>query len=226
MMIFFDLDDTLLDSEAAHRVALMKIINDFSLKADPEKIFPGWIRITDHYLNLFFRNFISQGEQRTKRIKELFRICGREIPDEEAIPVYLKYHRYFIESCKAFPETIPVLEKLQGFRMGIISNGPAADQTKKLVDNKLIGYFYPVIISEAIGHSKPQREIFDAALAAAGELPSDCIFVGDSFENDYIGGKNAGIRTIWLDRKKSQASPDCETIHCLSELINLLPTSR
>jgi len=119
MMIFFDIDDTLLDGESAHQAALTKIADDYSLKADPEKIFADWIKITDHYLNLFFRNVISQREQRTQRIKELFRICGREIPEEETIPVYLKYHRHFNESCKAFPETIPVLEKLQGFRMGI-----------------------------------------------------------------------------------------------------------
>lgn len=222
MMIFFDIDDTLLDSEAAHRVALTKIISDYALKADPQKVFDPWIKITDHYLNLLFRNLISLREQRAQRIKELFLICGKKISEEEAIPVYSNYHRHFVASCKVFPETIPVLKKLQGLRMGIISNGPTADQTKKLVDNGLIGYFNPVIISEAVGHSKPQREIFNAALTAAGELPGDCIFIGDSYENDYIGGINAGIRTIWLDRKKTLASAGCETIHCLSDLVSLL----
>ncbi len=223
MMIFFDLDDTLLDSESAHKVAVKKIFDDYSLDVVPEEIFSEWITITDHYLNLYFREVISQREQREKRITELFRICGKTIPREEAIPVYLKYHRHFVDSCEVFPETISVLEELQCFRMGIITNGPVADQTKKLVNNKLIGYFNPVIISEAVGHAKPQREIFDAALRLAGEVPSDCIFIGDSYENDYLGGWDAGIRAIWLNRKSSQPFPGCETIQCLRDLLHILP---
>lgn len=223
MMIFFDIDDTLLDSESAHKVALKKIVDEYSLDTDPEELFSRWMSITDHYLNLFFRNEISQTVQRTERITKLFSLAGKEIPEVETIPVYLKYHRHFLESCKVFPETIPVLEQLKGFRMGIISNGPVADQTYKLEKNGLIRYFDTVVISEAVGYSKPEKEIFDAALQKAGQIPSGSIFIGDSYENDYLGGKNAGMKAIWLDRKKSPNPAGCESVHSLVELIDLLP---
>ena len=222
MMIFFDIDDTLLDSESAHKVALKIIVDEYSLDADPEELFIRWMSITDYYLNLFFRNEISQKEQRTKRITELFSLSGKEISEEESIPVYLKYHRYFVESCQAFPETIPVLEQLKGFRVGIITNGPVADQTYKLEKNGLLHYFNPVIISEGVGHSKPQKEIFEAAFRAAGQVPSGCIFIGDSYENDYMGGTNAGMKAIWLNRKRSPTPAGCESVHSLYELIDYL----
>jgi HAD superfamily hydrolase (TIGR01549 family) len=221
MIIFFDIDDTLLNSEFAHKVALMKIVHDYSLRANPEIIFNEWIKITEHYLNLFFRNVISQREQQEMRINELFRICGKVVTKEETIPIYLKYHQHFIESCHVFPDTIPLLKKLQGYRMGIITNGPKVDQTKKLIDNELIKYFDPIIISEEVGHCKPYKEIFEAASRKAGELLSDCIFIGDSYVNDYLGGKNAGMKVIWLNRKRSQTHSCIETIHSLSELIYL-----
>lgn len=222
-MIFFDLDDTLLDSESAHKVALEKIVDDYSLEVVPDEIFQEWIALTDHYLNLYFREVINQSEQREKRIIELFRICGKKIHREKAIPVYLEYHRCFVDSCEVFPETISVLKELQDFRMGIITNGPIVDQTKKLVNNKLIGYFNPVIISEAVGYTKPKREIFDTALRIAGKVPSNCIFVGDSYENDYLGGWGAGMRAIWLNRRGSQPFPGCETIQTLRDLLHILP---
>lgn len=223
MMIFFDVDDTLLDSESAHKVALTKITDEYALRVNPDEIFAEWMNLTNHYLNLFFRNMISGTDQQAKRITELFRIAGEKIPEEETKPVYLKYRRYFVKSCRVFPETIPVLERLHECRMGIITNGPVADQSYKLEKNGLIRYFDTVVISEAVGYSKPEKEIFDAALQKAGQIPSGSIFIGDSYENDYLGGKNAGMKAIWLDRKKSPNPAGCESVHSLVELIDHLP---
>lgn len=42
-MIFFDLDDTLLYSESAHKVAVKKIFDDYSLDVVPEEVFSEWL---------------------------------------------------------------------------------------------------------------------------------------------------------------------------------------
>ncbi|HBL78366.1 MAG TPA: hypothetical protein DD458_24340 [Prolixibacteraceae bacterium] len=222
MMIFFDIDDTLVDSEAAHKIAVKKILEDYSLKVNPDDIFSEWIDITNRYLKLYFEKKMTLTEQRTSRIKELCKISGREIHDEEALLIYFDYHRHFLQSCVAFPETIPVLEKLKDFKLGIITNGPVSDQINKLKDNHLIRFFDPIIISEEVGFSKPQKEIFDIAAERSNRLLSECIFIGDSYELDYLGGTNAGMKTIWLDRKKSQPKPYCESIQSLHELIGYL----
>lgn len=51
-MIFFDLDDTLLDSESAHKVAVKKIFDDYSLDVVPDEIFQEWIVLTDQSITV------------------------------------------------------------------------------------------------------------------------------------------------------------------------------
>ncbi len=219
MILFFDIDDTLVDSKSAHRIALNKTRSEYSLAINPEDIFARWIDITSRYLKLYFQNKITLTAQRTGRIKELWEMAGLQITDDEAFQVYENYHRFFLQSCKAFPETIPVLEKLKDFRLGIITNGTVADQTRKLVCNGLIHYFDPVIISEGVGFSKPRKEIFQIAAERSGHHLSECIFIGDSYELDYQGGLNAGMRTVWLNRNEERKNSEEVSVSSLSEFV-------
>lgn len=220
MMIFFDIDDTLTDSESAHKQAILNLFSDYSMKVEPDAVFSKWMEITSKYLTLYFEDKISLEEQRAARIKELFMISGQQIQKKEALIIYADYHRDFLQSCIVFPETIPVLEmlKMNDFRLGIITNGSVADQTEKLRKNKLDEYFDPIIISEEVGFAKPKVEIFLAAAQTAKQPLPECIFVGDSYEYDYLGGVAAGMKTIWLDRKRSMRPPESESIHSLLEL--------
>ena len=222
MILFFDIDDTLLDSEAAHYAAISKIIFDYSLNIIPDQVFREWLQITDMYLKLYFRNEITANQQRIIRIKKLWEIAGQQIADEDALVAYKNYHQYFKESCFLFPETIPTLEKLKNYKMGIISNGPVADQNYKLERNGLIHYFDPIIISEGVGISKPQKEIFELAAKQANEPLNECIFVGDSYELDYLGGADAGMKTILIDRTGSQTNLNCRSIRSLNEISDQL----
>jgi len=73
MTIFFDLDDTLIDSEAAHILAIEKIWKDYSMENTvPEYIGQQWITITDKYLKLYFENQLSLEEQRIQRMIDLW----------------------------------------------------------------------------------------------------------------------------------------------------------
>jgi putative hydrolase of the HAD superfamily len=76
-----------------------------------------------------------------------------------------------------------------------------------------------VIISEKVGYSKPEKEIFTFAAQQVCVALSDCIYVGDSFETDYTGSINAGMKGIWLDRKNSKLNLKCEKIKSLVELL-------
>ena len=52
----------------------------------------------------------------------------------------------------------------------------------------------------------------------------DCIYVGDSYENDVIGAKNANWKCIWLNKKGLKAmdiKPDYE-VNDEEALLNLI----
>jgi 4-nitrophenyl phosphatase len=59
---------------------------------------------------------------------------------------------------------------------------------------------------------KPERPMFDAALAALGADPPHAAMLGDRLETDILGGQNAGLRGILVltgatDRAALDASP-------------------
>ena len=60
------------------------------------------------------------------------------------------------------------------------------------------------IISGAVGLKKPDKAIFDLAKKQMGLSNKKLYYVGDSFENDVLGAKKAGWKTIWLNRRQHQ----------------------
>lgn len=221
MVVFFDIDDTLVDSESAHRIAVKKILADYSLKVNPDHVFRKWTEITNRYLKFYFEKKVTLNQQRISRIKELWIFMGQEVNDKEARLIYQKYHHHFLESCVVFADVVPALERLKDFKLGIITNGTRSDQIDKLKNNGLLHYFNPIVISEDVGFSKPQKEIFELAAKRSDQLLSECVLIGDSYELDYMGSTNAGMKAIWLDRKKTQNDFQCEKIDSLSGLILL-----
>jgi HAD superfamily hydrolase (TIGR01509 family) len=223
MVIFFDIDDTLIDSESAHIYAIQQIYQyHFSnLATSLNDIVHRWIEITNKNLNLFFKGELTLEQQRINRIVEFWQINGVNISKDEAKKIYSQYHLFFLQACKIFSDVMPTLEELKNYhQLGIISNGIYSDQMCKLKHNNLLYLFDEIFISENVGHSKPDKEIFLYAAREMGVCLSQSIYIGDSYKLDYLGGKNAGMNTILLDRKKTSNNFECNKIHSLFELRN------
>jgi len=222
MNIFFDIDDTLVDSESAHRAALRIFCEEYPIFAGetPGSLLPEWFAINDKYLTLYFDRKISLGQQRISRIRSLWGNRGVSVTDDLALKIFSRYYQCFLQSCSAFPDTGPCLRKLKGHRLGIISNGITDDQIFKLKNNHLFHFFSTVIISDMMGVVKPEKAIFQQAALISGAEVSDCIFIGNSYETDYLGSLQAGMKAIWLDRKNSNEHPGSEKIVAFDELTN------
>ena len=220
MVIFFDIDDTLVNSESAHLDAI-KIVGETDLfkQKSPDHIHCEWLNVTNKYLKLYFENKISLDQQRISRIKELWGNNGLQMSDKQAKKVYQQYHHLYLQSCKAFEDTVSCLQKLMNHKLGIISNGTYPDQIFKLEHNQIAHFFETIIISEKVGFSKPDKDIFQIAASQVGLSTTECIYVGNSYELDYLGSSHSGMKAIWLDRKNTQNNFECEKIHSLVELI-------
>lgn len=108
------------------------------------------------------------------------------------------------EICAPLPGARDLLDALHGrVKLGIITNGFTALQQIRLERTGFRDYFDLLIISEQFGVPKPDRKIFDHALAQMGQPhPSRdrVLMVGDTLESDILGGINAGLPTCWLNR--------------------------
>src|SRR5690606_17120231 len=69
----------------------------------------------------------------------------------------------------------------------------------------LAHYFSFILPSSELGVQKPAREFFDEALRRArleySSLQSeDCTYIGDHYDGDVVGAREAGMKPIWLVR--------------------------
>ena len=105
-----------------------------------------------------------------------------------------------------FPDVIPCLERLVGYRLGIISNGQGAQQRKKLERTGIADRFHVTVISGDHGCPKPQEDIFLRACLALDTSPEDAVYVGDHYDLDAEGARRAGLAGVWLDRADARSA--------------------
>ncbi len=111
--------------------------------------------------------------------------------------------------------------RARGYTLGIVSNADGR-VAAGLRAAGLSDHFTAVIDSHVVGVEKPDRRIFDLALAGCGAEPSTALFVGDIYEIDVQGARNAGIAPLLLDPLGLYPPVDCERIDSLARLLDRL----
>jgi HAD superfamily hydrolase (TIGR01549 family) len=103
----------------------------------------------------------------------------------------------FVRSIEIEPLAVQALERLHHrVRVGLVSNYPCPDAIRRsLARTGIASYLDPVVISGEIGFVKPHPKLFAAAVEALGLEPGEILFVGDRWDADMIGARNAGMRT-------------------------------
>jgi HAD superfamily hydrolase (TIGR01549 family) len=123
------------------------------------------------------------------------------------------------------PHTPGVISELRqrGFTLAVVSNAdgrvPAAIAARGLAE-----HFAAIVDSHLVGVEKPDPRIFAIALEACGAEPADAVYVGDIYEIDVRGARNAGMTPVLLDPLCAYGEVDCARITALTELLDLLPT--
>ena len=122
-----------------------------------------------------------------------------------------------------FADAVPALTQLaRRHHVGLLSNGNSYPERAGLG-----GLFGTVVFSQDHGVEKPDRRLFDVAVAQVPATVERFVMVGDSLANDVDGAQRAGWAGVWLNR---QGSP-CPTAHrpdgevrTLAELPGVLAT--
>ena len=126
-----------------------------------------------------------------------------------------------------FPDTITVLKLLyiSGYKIGIISNSKKSTDIMLNVLHQLnIRHLFTGSIIFTDGKEigkKPCTSIFNYALTMDSIKPNNAIMVGNDYEKDILGARNAGIKAVFIDRDITSNMVDPYRIKTLSELPNL-----
>lgn len=121
---------------------------------------------------------------------------------------------------RIYGDVLPALDQLaeRGFRLAAVSNWDARLRPL-LRELGLMPFFEAVSVSSEVGFLKPSAVLFEHALRMLGLPANAVVHVGDSFAEDVIGAKSAGLSAVLLQRtaKNSRGA-----ISQLTELSTLL----
>lgn len=119
-----------------------------------------------------------------------------------------------------YPDTKTVLSKLKdrGYMIIIVSNFDSRvyDVCEILGISEFPDDF---VISSEAGYAKPDLAIYRMALMRNSLSPSDCIFVGDNYINDYVAPLSIGMNAVLLNRENENDKYAVKRISKLSELL-------
>lgn len=143
-------------------------------------------------------------------------------PDDELAErlsaLYL-HHRF--HDIELYPDAAPALEGLRGrYQLGLLTNGNTYPERCGLA-----GIFDFVVLAQDHGFRKPDPRLFHVAVQQCGCRPEEVLHVGDSWENDVVGARAAGLSAVWLNREgapRPALEPEVVEVSSLAELPRLL----
>ena len=222
--LFLDFDNTILDFTKAEAVAIRKTMRQYGLEPT-DALAARYSAINDWHWKALERGELTKPEVITGRFAVFFSEQGIDV---DAAAVAKTYETYLSQGHWYLPGAEEaVKEKLFGkYRLFLASNGTPVVQHGRMTSADLYPYFEQSFISEEIGYNKPAKEYFQIAFSRIpGFDPAECVMVGDSLTGDIQGGKNAGLRTVWINPGHKTApdhlKPDYE-IEYLADLPSLL----
>lgn len=204
MIIFFDLDGTLLDHKSSEYLGVKEFYNYNKkyFKFSENEFYKAWCDISEKYFNIYLAGKLTFREQRIERIKGLFRLAKIKLSDQDAEKKFNEYLLNYENSWQCFDDVKPCLESLKEYRLGIISNGDLAQQNLKLEKMKIKSYFEVIITAGEVGISKPNVEMFKIAASKANVQLRHCYYVGDDLNTDILPCKKVNMKGILIDRNE------------------------
>jgi putative hydrolase of the HAD superfamily len=230
--VLFDLDGTLVDYDAAADVALVQ-----ALQATPDLPHVDhaharrrWRQLGELAMDRYLAGELTFTEQRRRRVTSLAAELGLGTWDgRRADAWFAGYLRRYQSAWRVYPDVRPVLDALAGrhphVRLGVLTNGDAAQQRKKLLHVGLAAELPEVIASSEVGVAKPDAEIFHIGCARLRLAPHDVAYVGDRLDTDAVAATDAGLHGIWLNRGGDSTPAEPPVIQSLHDLPALLTHS-
>ncbi|MGG5359424.1 MULTISPECIES: HAD family hydrolase [unclassified Enterococcus] len=218
--VVFDVDDTIYDQQQPFKNAVKKVV---PLVSD-EDMHPLYIRFRHHSDENFPK--VMAGDwtleyMRAHRISQSLKDLDYPAITEADGLTFQKIYEDELDNICMHEEVQKTLDFLKEKQvpMGIITNGPTDHQSKKLKQLKLENWVLKehMLISQATGFQKPEKEIFQLAEQQFGLVPEETLYVGDNYENDVLGANNAGWKTLWFNhRGRTADSSPVQDIEILS----------
>lgn len=124
------------------------------------------------------------------------------------------YRAASLKRLQLYPGVKEVLTDLKNrFKLAAVSDGQSAWAISELRMAGLGEFFPGATVSGDFGFRKPDKRMFEAALADLELLPEETVLVGNDLFRDIYGGNEMGMKTVFFrsnqgDWENKQGKPD------------------
>ena len=221
--VIFDLDNTLTDFMGA---------KENSIRAAAEAMVDAGLPLPAAEATArVFAIYKDRGIEH-QRVFDLFleQTMGR-VEDRILAAAVVAYRRARDSSLVLYPHAKLVINRLlkDGYKLAVVSDAPRFEAWLRLVYLGLQHTFDLVLTFDDTGFRKPAPEPFRMALEQLGVAPGRAVVIGDWKERDIVGGRAAGLHTVYArygDQYSQYADkrPDDETEpdYAVDDLLQLL----
>ncbi|MCB0464322.1 MAG: YjjG family noncanonical pyrimidine nucleotidase [Aequorivita sp.] len=221
--VFFDLDHTLWDFDRNSGLAFERVFQKHKIALPLSDFLREYEPINLIYWKKYREERVTKEELRRGRLTETFNIFKLKFPIETIDAMAVCYIEELPVDNHLFIGTVEILEYLsRKYNLHIITNGFEEVQYQKLNNSGIKRYFNTITTSEEVGLKKPHPSVFKTAMAKASATPQKSIMIGDSFEADIIGARNAGMHTLFFNYRNEEVSLEYFAINELFEIKNYL----
>ncbi|MCC3764925.1 HAD family hydrolase [Glycomyces sp. TRM65418] len=182
-LLMMDLDNTLVDRDAAFRTGVTEFLAAHRLPAEDV----DWIMEVDAS-GYATRAVVSQA------------IIDRYGDGLDQGEVIASLRRGARQHARVTAETEAALREARaaGHQVVIVTNGAVPQQTGKITASGLDRLVDAWVVSEGVGSRKPEPGIFHAAAAAVGAGLDGAWMIGDRDDADILGAHRLGLQSAWL----------------------------
>lgn len=221
--LLFDIDDTLLDFNAAESLALRLLFEEQSLPLSTEMEL-HYKKLNKDLWTSYEEGRINREEVLNKRFSILFKEYGHDV---DGALLEKKYRNFLQEGHQLINGAFELITDLRGkYDLYIVTNGVFKTQNKRLRDSGLFPLFNDIFVSEQTGYQKPMKEFFDYVFERIPNFSKkQSLIIGDSLSADIKGAEQTGIDSCWFNPEMKTNNTDISPtyqIQNLNELYQIL----
>lgn len=227
--VFVDLDDTIWWFGENSLLSLRHVYDLYGLTA-----YASYEDFDKHYhdINGKLWSLYHYGKiARDFLVDERFRYTLEKIgyPCDRIVPVGKEMNEEYLHFLSLQRLLVPwakeMLEYLsRRYDVNVLSNGFKGVQQQKLRSGGIDCYINEVVLSDDCGVTKPLRGIFDYALERCGAQAETTVMIGDNYDTDVCGARNAGWRAVFFNRSATPGNYPMATavVTSLAEVCDIL----
>ncbi|AXA90729.1 YjjG family noncanonical pyrimidine nucleotidase [Massilia sp. YMA4] len=197
-LFLFDLDDTLLDFKASERLSFQHALAALGVAALPAGLFERYQAINLALWGDFEAGTVGKDVLKVERFRRTFHGAGLDLDAHAASGLYLEALADSVVLVDGARELCAALAAIG--EVGIITNGVAQIQQRRIASAGLREHLSFVATSEGCGHAKPDVRFFQHTVGMARAFRhAETVIVGDRLDADILGANRFGIDSVWFN---------------------------